>query len=255
MRATHAKPTAHATSTHAETAWPGWPCRKGWLGPRRRSSAGPPDRYWRRRSCRPSAPGPLRRSNWSCQFAPRPLPLWPRLLNGLLLPKALLVPGLIPLPVVRLPNMPDELVDWAATLPGPPRSMASINTGKIRVHRMIGFLVISDCSGSVLAPLYLYRTRCRRSVASIGARRGGIDTFLGLVRPLVLNFHTAMQAVTHVKHPTMAVKLDDDLPFRADGLHRAFHVSNGKAFPGSQFPQFVRPCDPEARLAPPRQLR
>jgi hypothetical protein len=70
--------------------------------------------------------------------APWP-PLWPRLLNGLLLPKALLVPGLIPLPVVRLPNMPDELVDWAATLSAAPRSMTSIKTDRIRVHCMIAF--------------------------------------------------------------------------------------------------------------------
>jgi hypothetical protein len=40
-----------------------------------------------------------------------PVPLlWPRALSGLLLPKALLVPAEVPLPVVRLPNMPDELV-------------------------------------------------------------------------------------------------------------------------------------------------
>jgi hypothetical protein len=37
--------------------------------------------------------------------------------------------------------MPEELVDWAATLPGPPRNMANINTGANRVHRMIGFPV------------------------------------------------------------------------------------------------------------------
>ena len=49
-----------------------------------------------------------------------------------------------------------------------------------------------------------------------------------------------MQVVAHVKQPTMAVKVDDDLPFRVDGLHRAFHVSDGKAFPGPQLPRFVR---------------
>ncbi len=60
---------------------------------------------------------------------------------------------------------------------------------------------------------------------------GELALFIGLVRRLVPDFHTTMQVVTHVKHPTMAVKLDDDLPFRVDGLHRAFHISDGKAFP------------------------
>ena len=48
----------------------------------------------------------------------------------------------------------------------------------------------------------------------MGAR--GIAIFLRLVRLLILNFHTAMQVITHVKQSTMAVKLDDDLPFRAN---------------------------------------
>ena len=123
-----------SATAHAASPCPTGSRRKGWLGPRRRSSAGPPDPYWRRRSCRLAAPGPPPRSHCSCLGVPWP-PLWLRLLSGLLLPKALLVPALIPLPVVRLPNMPDELVDWATTHPGLPRSMANSNTGTIRVHR------------------------------------------------------------------------------------------------------------------------
>ena len=94
--------------------------RKGWLGLRRRSSAGPFDPYWRRRSCRLSAPGPPRRSHCSGLECPGRC-FGQGCSSGLLLPKALLVPGLIPLPVVRLPNMPEERsVHWAATLPGQP---------------------------------------------------------------------------------------------------------------------------------------
>ena len=70
-------------------------------------------------------------------------------------------------------------------------------------------------------------------------RRRGIDALVGLFRLRVLNFHTTAQVVAHVKHATVAVKLDDDISFRADGLHRALDVSDGKAFPAPQFPQFV----------------
>ena len=57
------------------------------------------------------------------------------------------------------------------------------------------------------------------------------------------------------KHATMAVKLDDDLPFRVDGLHRAFHVSDRKAFPASQLPQFVRAMRSWIQTSLCRQLR
>src|SRR5208283_4016521 len=106
------------------------------------------------------------------------------------------------------------LLIWAETFPWSPRSKAKINAGKTYLQRMIRFLSNSKVEShpySISSNSISYQKS--PSIVFIGLVANGIASVGGLCGSGLLNFHTTMQVVTVAKPATMAVEVDDNLPF------------------------------------------